>query len=408
MPRSSAERDRRLLGAAAFLRACATGMTGVVLGSFLGAHGLSGEAAGLVVSAGLAGAALASLVATRIGDRVGRRRLLSVLALLTAGGTLALAFAHGRHAMAALAFLGAVNGMGKDRGAALVLEQAALPSTTDDAGRTRAFAIYNLLQDGGHALGALLASVPALARTHAGLSATGAGQLGLGLAGLLAAGALPLYAALSRALDAGAGTVALTPVTPATRRVVARVSALFALDALGGGFLTTALVTLFFRQRFGVDETVIGPLFFAARLLNAGSHVGAAWLARRIGLVNTMVFTHIPSSLLLLTVAFAPSFPVAALLFLVREGLVEMDVPTRQSYVMAVVRPEERTYASGVTHLVRLGGWAVAPAFAGLFMASLGLGAPLLIGAAMKITYDVLLYVSFRGVPPPEELAARH
>jgi MFS family permease len=131
----------------------------------------------------------------------------------------------------------------------------------------------------------------------------------------------------------------------------------------------------------------------------------AAWLARRIGLVNTMVFTHIPSSLLLVTVAFAPSFGVAAVLFLLREGLVEMDVPTRQSYVMAVVPPEDRTVASGVTHIVRTAGWAVAPSIAGVFMQRLSLLAPLIVGASLKIAYDVLLYAVFRSVKPPEERA---
>jgi predicted MFS family arabinose efflux permease len=185
-----------------------------------------------------------------------------------------------------------------------------------------------------------------------------------------------------------------------------KISALFALDSLGGGFLTTALLSLFFHERFGVGAGTLALLFFAARVLNALSHLGAAWLARRIGLVNTMVFTHIPSSVLLATVAIAPSFEVAALLFLLREGLVEMDVPTRQSYVMAVVRPEERTRASGVTHLVRTGAWAIAPAFAGLFMSELALATPLVVGAAMKIAYDVLLWLAFRRVRPPEELAA--
>ena len=147
-----------------------------------------------------------------------------------------------------------------------------------------------------------------------------------------------------------------------------KLSALFALDALGGGFLTTSLLSYFFATRFGASAATIGALFFLARVANALSHFVAAWLARRIGLVNTMVFTHIPSSLLLVTVAIAPSFPIAAALFVLREGLVEMDVPTRQSYVMAVVQPEERTVASGVTSLVRLGAWAVAPSFAGLFM----------------------------------------
>jgi MFS family permease len=179
------------------------------------------------------------------------------------------------------------------------------------------------------------------------------------------------------------------------------------VDALAGGFLVTSLLSYFFYRRFGVTEGTVAVLFFLARVLNALSHLGAAWLSRRIGLVNTMVFTHIPSSLFLVTVAFAPNFPVAALLFLLREGLVEMDVPTRQSYVMAVVRPEERTFASGVTHLVRVGAWAVAPSLAGIFMQSLSLGIPLMIGAGMKIAYDLLLYVAFRRVKPPEELEKR-
>ena len=193
-------------------------------------------------------------------------------------------------------------------------------------------------------------------------------------------------------------------VTPASRRVLTRISALFAIDAIGGGFLTTALLAYFFYERFGVGIESIGLLFFVARIANALSHFAAAWLAARIGLVNTMVFTHIPSSLLLLTVPFMPSFPVAAALFLVREALVEMDVPTRQSYVMAVVRPEERTFASGVTHLVRLAGWAVAPAIAGLLMTGTSLAAPLVVGAALKIVYDIVLWRAFRNLHPPEEL----
>ena len=192
-------------------------------------------------------------------------------------------------------------------------------------------------------------------------------------------------------------------VSDETRRTLWKIASLFAVDSLAGGFLTTALLAFFFYERFGAPEGAIALLFFGARVLNAMSHLGAAWLAARIGLVNTMVLTHIPSSLLLMTVPFAPSFAVAALLFLVREGLVEMDVPTRQSYVMAVVRPEERTFASGVTHLVRLLGWALAPAAAGLLMRGLSLGAPLVVGAALKISYDVLLYAAFRKVRPPEE-----
>jgi hypothetical protein len=285
-----------------------------------------------------------------------------------------------------------LNGMGRDRGAALILEQAALPATTTDAERTVVFARYNVLQDVGHALGSLIAGVPTLAHHPFAVYV------------LLLAAALPLYLRLSTAVESGA-VLGCQRLSAASRPIVVKLCALFAVDSLGGGFLTTALVALFFHERFGVGEAGLGLLFFAARAANAVSHIVAARLAARFGLVNTMVFTHIPSSLLLATVPFAPSFGVAAALFLLREGLVEMDVPTRQSYVMAVVRPEERTAASGVTQLVRLAMWAVAPAFAGLFMRGASLGAPLLIGAGMKILYDALLYLAFRNVRPPEERA---
>jgi predicted MFS family arabinose efflux permease len=224
------------------------------------------------------------------------------------------------------------------------------------------------------------------------------------VAGVLTAAPTLLYRNLSFAVEALPAGADRARLTPGTRRVLWRISSLFALDALGGGFLATALLSYFFFRRFGVDEAVLGPLFFGARIANALSHLAAAWLAARIGLVNTMVFTHVPGSLLLLTVTIAPSFPVAAALFLLREGLIQMDVPTRQSYVMAMVRPEERTIASGVTSLVRLAAWAVAPPFAGLVMQGMSLGTPLVVGAGMKIVYDALLFLSFRRLPPPEEV----
>jgi predicted MFS family arabinose efflux permease len=258
-----------------------------------------------------------------------------------------------------------------------------------------------VLQDAGHALGGLLAGLPSLLRASGRVDEVAAMQGTLLLYGALFLAPIVLYARLSPAVEAP--RAARQPLRPESRRILWRISSLFALDSLGGGFLTTSLLTFFFYRRFGVADFEIGILFFFARLLNALSHLGAAWLARRIGLVNTMVFTHIPSSLLLVTVAFAPTFWAAAALFLLREGLVEMDVPTRQSYVMAVMAPEERTVASGVTALVRVAAWAVAPSFAGLFMQKGSIWLPLLVGAGMKIVYDVLLYVAFRGTRPPEE-----
>jgi MFS family permease len=393
--------DRRLLYGAAFLRALATGMAGVLLGIYLAKLRLDPAEIGYVVGAGLGGAAAAALLATLAGDRLGRRRLLIGLAILGAAGGLAVAAVSGALLLGAAAFLGMVNGMGRDRGAALVLEQAVLPSTVAAAGRTRAFAWYNVLQDAGHALGSLLAALPAVLRLG-GAGEVASFRLALGVYALLLLLPALLYLRLSPAVESPPDP-APARVSPESRGVLWKICSLFALDSLGGGFLTTALLSFFFYERFGTDEGVLGVLFFGARVANAFSHLGAAWLAARIGLVNTMVFTHIPSSLLLVTVAFAPSFPVAAGLFLLREGLVEMDVPTRQSYVMAVVRPAERTFASGVSHLVRLGAWAVAPSFAGVFMKGLSLAAPLVVGAGMKILYDVLLFASFRKVKPPEE-----
>jgi MFS family permease len=398
--------DRRLLFTAAFLRALATGMIGVLIAIFLARRGFDPGQIGLVVSAGLLGATVAALVVTLFGDRLGRRRVLVVVALLGAAGGFGTAIASELGVVVAAAFVGMVNGMGRDRGASLIVDQAILPATAGDAERTTTFAWYSVLQDIGHALGALLAGAPVLLR-HLGatdeLSAARATVLAYSAIVLLTAA---IYGRLSVAAEAPDVSSKLR-VSRESRRILWRISALFALDSLGGGFLTAALLSFFLFERFGVSEAAVGALFFGARVANAASHLGAAWLAKRIGLVNTMVFTHTPSSLLLLTVAFAPTFPVAAVLFLLREGLVEMDVPTRQSYVMAVVRPEERTFASGVTQLVRLGAWAVAPALAGLLMRGTSLATPLFVGAGMKIAYDVLLYVNFRRERPPEE-RARH
>jgi MFS family permease len=404
-PRNPA-RDQRALYAATFVRALATGMVGVLLGLYLARLGLAAAEIGAVVGAGLAGGAAATLLATVFGDRWGRRRFLVHLALLAAAGGGAVAAVSALPAIGLAAFLGMLNGMGRDRGAALVLEQAVLPATATDATRTRAFAWYNVLQDAGHALGGLLAAGPSVL-VGAGASELAALRLFLGLYTVLLLAAVPCYRALSPAVEmppADAGR--RSRVSAESRRVIWRISSLFALDSLAGGFLTAALLAVFFEQRFGAGPAAIGILFFGARVANAVSHLLAARLARRFGLLNTMVFTHVPASVVLATVPFAPSFAVAAALFLLREGLVEMDVPTRQSYVMASVRPEERVVASGVTHLVRTAGWAVAPFFAGVFMQGLSLGTPLLVGAAMKLAYDALLYAAFRDTVPPEERGA--
>jgi MFS family permease len=348
--------------------------------------------------------AASALAATLWADRVGRRRFLVGLAAMTAAGGAAAVLVSDWRWLAAAACLGGLNGMGRDRGAGLVLEQAALPAVLGARSRTRGFAVYNVLQDVGHALGGLVAGLAGVLERDAGMPADAAARAVLWVyPAALLLGAL-FYVRLSPAVESPRRE--RERLSAPTRRVLWRLGALFAVDSVAGGFLTTALLTYFFFERFGAGAIAIGALFAAARVLNALSHLGAAWLAGRIGLVNTMVFTHIPSSFLLVSVGFAPSFPVAAVLFLIREALVEMDVPTRQSYVMALVRPEERTTASGVTNLVRMSGWALGPVLTGSLMAGVGLAVPLYIGAGLKIAYDLLLWRSFRHLRAPEERAS--
>ena len=414
---NTAAADRRLLYTASFLRALGTSTIGILLGIYLPALGIGIETSGFIITLGLAGVACSAVVATFAGDRVGRRRCLVGIAGVMAMSSALAAFTHDVRLLAIAAFAGGLNGMGRDRGGALVLEQAVLPGTIAAQDRTRAFAWYNVLQDIGHAVGGLVVGLMAVLQQRMGMETTNAARvvwmvypLALGIGAML-------YLRLSPAIEPGrlqsgkgpdsSGSIhSRRALTPQTRRVLWRISLLFAMDSVAGGFLTTALLTYFFFERFGTSALVIGALFAAARILNAFSHLGAAWLARRIGLVNTMVFTHLPSSFLLVTVAYAPNFTVAAVLFLIREALVEMDVPTRQSYVMALVRPEERTLVSGVTNIVRMVGWTVGPVLTGFLMSHVGLGTPLAIGAGLKVLYDLALWRAFRHILPPEERAA--
>ena len=395
--------DRSRLYVAASLRAVGAGMTGPLLGLHLAAGNHGPGFLGFVVGTGLAGAALAALVVTYGGDRWGRRLTATVLCALTGLGGIAVACAGPSWLVLVAAFLGMLNGMGKDRGAIPVLESSMLPHTTDAAGRTSVFARYTASQDVGHGAGALLAALPSLLLLlMPGMIPSQATAWSLGVAGLIAVLAAPLYLRLSPALEVHANTVQV-PVSPEGRRTIVKLSALFSLDAIGGGFLTGAAMAYLFAEHFHASPAAIAALFVAARILNALSHLASAWLAKRIGLINTMVFTHIPSSVLLMTVAIAPNFWVAAVLFLLREGLVEMDVPTRQSYVMAVVQAHERTAAAGVTALVRMAGWSAGAFLAAPLMAGAAVTAPLVAGAGLKIVYDLALWSACRHAKPPEE-----
>jgi len=399
-------RNLALIYISAWFRSFGIGLLGVVLGVFLSRRGVSTPAIGAVLAAGLAGSATGTLAITFKADQLGRRRALFVLSLLTALGAVPLIWNFSLPALVAIAFVAMLNGMGTDRSAAYALEQAVLPGLVTDEKRTWMLAWYSLVLDSSGALGALAAGLPFLAQKYLDMDLGRAYQLlFLGFAAINLLSAV-LYLFLSDRVEvirlAGAAGPKIR-ISPQTRKTVRRLSSLFALDAFGGGFLIDALVAYWFFKRFGIAENRLAILFFAVHVLNALSHLGAAALARRFGLIKTMVFTHLPSSIFLIAVPLAPSPFWAIVLFLLRESLVEMDVPTRQSYVAAVVAPEERTFASGVTNLTRNVSWAAASSTAGVLMQDVAFSMPLLLGGGMKIVYDILLWRAFRHVKPPEE-----
>jgi MFS family permease len=380
-------------------------LMGVVLGIYISRVGYSSFQIAAVLAIGLAGSASATTLVGFAADQIGRKRFLFLLSILTALGGLALYALPGFPLLLAMACLGMLNGTGTERSATFALEQAVIPGLATDTRRTWNLAFYNVLIDGGGSLGALAAGVPLILQDRFGFPLLRAYQvLFLGHSGLylVLAG---LYLLLSPAIE-----VSKVPalehartINPETKRIISKLTALFSLDSFGGGFLTDALVSYWFFRRFGLSEHDLGLVFFVVHVLNALSHLGAAWLARRIGLVNTMVFTHLPSSLLLMAVPFAPSAKFAIVLFFAREALVEMDVPTRQSYIASLVAPSERSFASAVTNVARNVCWAIGSGIAGLLMQDVAFSSPLLVAGGTKIAYDLLLYRSFRGLKPPEE-----
>jgi|DewCreStandDraft_5_1066085.scaffolds.fasta_scaffold00342_32 MFS family permease len=394
--------DIWLLLASRAVRMFAYGSLSVVLGLYLQALGYTGAAIGLVFTAALVGAALLTLGLSPVADRLGRRRILGLTALLMAAGGLAFGLADSLPLLVAAAVLAVVSPSGGEVGPFLPIEQAALAQAAGDAGRTPAFARYNLVGSLAGALGALAAAVPAYLGFE-GLAGYRLLVWAYAGAGLILLG---IYWRLSPAVEAPLIPGRDRPILGLHRsgRTVASLCGLFALDAFAGGFVAQSFVALWFHLRFGVDADQLGPLFFGTNLCSALSYPVAARLARRFGLLNTMVFTHLPSNLLLMAVPVMPAFPLAALTLLARHLLSQMDVPTRQSYTMAVVDPDERSAAAGLTAVARTAGSAISPVFAGFALTAPAIGLPFLVAGLLKSAYDLALFARFRGLKPPEEL----
>jgi MFS family permease len=388
-----------LLYTARGLRTFGDGFAIIILPAYMTALGYDAIAVGIVATASLLGTALLTLIVGWIAPRHDLRAL-----LICGAGLIAftgLAFPNVEHFLliALVAFIGTINPSGGDLGAVVPLEHAVLARGASNERRTQVFARYSLIGALSAAAGSLAASLPDFL-VSAGNTQLGAFRLMFYAYAALGVICAVLYRKIPYArADEQAPHAPLGP----SRNTVYKLAALFSVDAFAGGFVAQSLLVLWLFQRFDLSLSAAGLFFFWAGTLSAFSYPVAAWLSKRIGLVNTMVFTHIPSSIFLILAAFAPNLYVALGLLLLRSALSQMDVPTRTSYVMAVVTPAERPAAASVTAVPRSLASAISPAIAGALLTTSFAGLPLVVCGALKIAYDLALLFSFRHIKPPEE-----
>src|SRR3954466_8157381 len=388
----------------------AYGFLAVVLVLYLDAVGLDPLAIGIVLTLTLLGDTLISLWLTTNADRFGRRHVLVAGAILMVLAGIVFAFTSFVPLLIIVGAIGVISPTGNEVGPFLAVEQAALSQIVHDRRRTATFAWYNVAGYVATATGALAAGLISGGLLSGGMSPADAyrtvvvGYARIGI--VLALGAWRLGPGIeappARVRDDGIRT---RLGLHRSKGVVLKLSLLFSLDAFGGGFIPQSLMAYWFHVQFGVEPALLGAIFFGANLLAAVSSLSAARIAARFGLINTMVFTHLPSNILLILVPLMPTLPLAVAVLLLRFSISQMDVPTRQSYTMAVVSPEERSAAAGITGVARTIGAAISPLFVGFMFARPALiNLPFFIAGTLKIAYDLLLYKEFVAVHPPEEM----
>jgi MFS family permease len=397
--------DGALLFATRIVRLFAYGFLSVILVLYLAQVGLSGAEIGALLTLTLLGDAVISLWITTSADRIGRRKMLLVGAVLMLFAGIVFALTGNIVLLAVAAIIGVISPSGNEIGPFLSIEQAALAQIVPNDQRTRVFAWYNLVGSFATATGALVSGALAQflqVNGFAPLDSYRVIVIGYAAFGVLLAA---FFTRLSYRVEVGAFN--RTPLQPfglhRSRGIVLKLSALFALDAFAGGFIVQSLLAYWFQIRWGVEPAILGGIFFGANILAGISALSAAHIAERVGLINTMVFTHIPSNILLMLVPLMPNLPLAILVLLVRFSISQMDVPTRQSYTMAVVDPDERSAASGITAIARSIGAAWSPALTGALLSASLLTAPFFLSGGLKIIYDLTLWRSFRALKPPEE-----
>jgi MFS family permease len=403
----SMQRDIRLLFTTRIIRLFCYGFLSVVLALYLSVAGLTEQQIGLLFTFTLAGDAVISLWLTTSADRFGRKRTLLVGALLMVGAGAVFLISRNPIILGIAAIIGVISPSGNEIGPFLSVEQAALTQLLPGGRRTQTFAWYALAGSLATATGALVGGWLAQGLQAGGWSVLASYRFvlaGYALGGLVLIG---IFFSLSTAVEVAPIDQGETKVVLGlhrSRSVVMRLSALFAMDAFAGALMVQSMMAYWFHIKYGVDTGLLGSIFFGANILAGISALLAARIANRFGLINTMVFTHIPSNILLMLVPLMPNLPLAIAVLLARFSISQMDVPTRQSYTMAVVAPDERSAASGVTTIARSVGAALSPSLSGLLMAvPLLFSAPFFLSGGLKIVYDLLLFNSFRRLKPPEE-----
>jgi len=408
----SLSRDGNLLFITRTARMFAYGFLPVVLMLYLAQVGLNETQIGLLLTLTLVGDTIISLWITTHADRLGRRRMLITGAILMVFAGVLFAITDNFLLLLVAATIGVISPSGYEVGPFLSIEQAALSQIVSDERRTRVFAWYNLIGSFATALGSLCGGVLAQGMQEVGLTALGSyrvivigyGAIGLALAALFTRVSPAVEISLTKASSGSPSDFKSRFGLHRSRKVVLKLSALFSLDAFAGGFVLQSILAYWFHVRFNVQPALLGTIFFGANILAGLSALSASWVASRIGLIRTMVFTHIPSNILLILVPIMPNLPLAIMMLLLRFSISQMDVPTRQSYTMAVVSPDERSAAAGITGIARTIGASLSPVFTGPLLATSALlNLPFFLSGGLKIVYDLLLYRSFRAIKPPEE-----
>jgi MFS family permease len=427
-------KDGKLLLTARILRTFGYGFLSIIISIYLKLIGFDGFLIGLILTSTLVNSVIFTLVASFYADRIGRRKMLVIYAILMAISGVIFFVTSNYLALIVAGLIGTINVTGTETGAFLSIEQAMLPQTVKDTKkRNTLFAFYNMVGTFAMSAGVLVSGLPEIIQDQFGLSEIGSIRPLFLLYSILGVAVLATYLLLSKKVELtekeheeGREQVQVQPgdlesdekkkpripkpltqtLSPTSKKIVSKLSGLFAIDSFGGGFVIQSIVSLWFFTKFGADLTLLSYIFSIAGVLTAFSFLASAKIADRIGLINTMVFTHIPSNILLILVAFSPTLPIAVAIYLARMALSQMDVPTRQSYIVAVVREDERTAAAGITNISRNITQAISPSIAGSISQSVSLlSAPFLLGGLIKIIYDIALYFNFKDTRPSDERA---